>query len=36
LTWNIGTTGSTTSRAETFSVSGSAPAKACSTVERWL
>jgi hypothetical protein len=36
LTWNIGTTGSTESRALMFSASGMAPAKACSMVERWL
>src|SRR5512139_723973 len=36
LTWNMGTTGRTTSRAETLSASGSAAASVCSTVERWL
>ena len=36
LTWNIGTTGRMTSRAETFSASGRAAASVCSTVERWL
>src|SRR5262249_3029655 len=36
LTWNIGTTGSNESRAERFSASGSAIAKLCSSVERWL
>jgi hypothetical protein len=36
LTWNIGTTGRMLSPAEQFSASGSAAAKVCSTVERWL
>ncbi|MCY1367927.1 hypothetical protein D9M69_548820 [compost metagenome] len=36
FTWNIGTTGSTTSRALMLSASGSAEAIVCSTVERWL
>ena len=34
LTWNIGTTGSTASRADTFSASGMVEAYECSTVER--
>ena len=34
LAWNIGTTGSTTSRSETASVSASIAAIECSTVER--
>ncbi|MDT4846153.1 hypothetical protein FQZ97_801680 [compost metagenome] len=34
LTWNIGTTGRITSRAEQPSASGSADAYECSTVER--
>ena len=36
LTWNIGTTGSTLSRALMFKASGMAPAQACRMVERWL
>ena len=36
LTWNMGTTGNTQSRALMFSASGNAPAKACNMVERWL
>ena len=36
LTWNIGTTGSTESRALMFSASGIPPANACRMVERWL
>ena len=36
LTWNIGTTGRMQSRADRASESGSAPAQACSSVERWL
>ena len=36
LTWNMGTTGSTQSRALMLRASGSAPASACSMVERWL
>ena len=36
LTWNIGTTGSTVSRALMLRASGSAPANACNMVERWL
>src|SRR5690242_1195311 len=36
LTWNIGTTGSTTSRPDSAIASGSAAAYACSRVERWL
>src|SRR5512139_1914283 len=36
LTWNIGTTGRMTSRAEQPSESGSALPNACSSVERWL
>src|ERR1044072_8234170 len=36
LTWNIGTTGSTTSRADKFSASGRQAAYVCSMVERWL
>jgi hypothetical protein len=36
LTWNMGTTGSTASRADRHITSGSAAAYACSTVERWL
>ena len=34
LTWNIGTTGKITSRADRFSVSGSAEVSVCSIVER--
>ena len=36
LTWNMGTTGNTASRALMDSASGKAPARACSMVERWL
>ena len=36
LTWNIGTTGSTESRALMLSASGMQPANACRMVERWL
>ena len=36
LTWNMGTTGNTLSRALMLSASGKAPASACSRVERWL
>ena len=36
LTWNIGTTGRMVSAEELAIASGSAEAKACSTVERWL
>ena len=36
LTWNMGTTGKTQSRALMLSASGSAPEKACRMVERWL
>ena len=34
LTWNIGTTGSTTSREDTFRASGKAEANECNSVER--
>ena len=34
LTWNIGTTGRITSRADRFITSGRGVAKACSTMER--
>ena len=36
LTWNIGTTGKITSRAEQSIASGSAEPKAWSRLERWL
>jgi hypothetical protein len=36
LTWNIGTTGNTESRADRPMTSGSAAAYACRMVERWL
>ena len=36
LTWNMGTTGNTTSLELMFMESGRAAPKLCSTVERWL
>ena len=36
FTWNMGTTGKATSRADMFKASGRAAAYACSTVERWV
>ena len=36
LTWNIGTTGITTSRSRSAITSGSASASECSTIARWL
>ena len=36
LAWNIGTTGSTTSRSDNATPSAMSRASECSTVERWL